>query len=98
MTISYEEAREKARARFEPGWNFGTFCLDDRLIVENDEFYVFSIGAREFIIDGDLDYAIAGGVPIVHKSDGRVDGRASVTVAMDPTVRSRPNPNPTLKV
>lgn len=98
MTVTYEQAREIVRERFEPGWTQGTFCLDDREIVENDEFYVFSIGAREFIIDGDFDYMIAGGVPIVYKSDGRVEGRASVDVAMDPTVRRRPNPNPTLTV
>jgi hypothetical protein len=23
-----------------PGWTHGTFCPDDRYIVENDEFYV----------------------------------------------------------
>lgn len=39
-----------------------------------------------------------GGVPIVYKSDGRIDSRASVAVAMDPTVRIRPNPSPTLTV
>ncbi|MEU6036395.1 hypothetical protein ABZ801_13380 [Actinomadura sp. NPDC047616] len=35
------------REHFERGWAHGTFCLDDRVIVENEEFYVFSIGARE---------------------------------------------------
>jgi len=98
MTVTYEQAREIVRNRFEPGWIDGTFCLDDRLIVENDDFYVFSIGAREFIIDGDFDYMIAGGVPLVFKSDGRIDSRASVDVAMDPSIRRRPNPNPTLTV
>jgi hypothetical protein len=96
--VTYEQAREIARERFEPGWTDGTFCLDDRLIVENDDFYVFSIGAREFIVDGDFDYMIAGGVPIVYKSDGHVEGRASVDVAMDPSIRQRPNPHPTLSV
>lgn len=96
MAVSYEEAREIVRARFEPGWTHGTFCLDDRYIIENDEFYVFSVGAREDIIDDDPDYAIAGGVPIVYKEDGRIGSRASVDVAMDPTLRERPNPNTTL--
>lgn len=96
MTVTYEQAREIVRERFGPGWTHGTFCLDDRRIVENDEFYVFSIGAREFIIDGDFDYMIAGGVPTVYKSDGHVEGRASVDVATDDSIRSRPNPNPTL--
>lgn len=96
MTVTYERAREIVRGRFEAGWTDGTFCLDDRFIVENDDFYVFSIGAREFIIDGDFNYMIAGGVPVVYKSDGRIESRASVTVAMDPTITRRPNPNPTL--
>lgn len=96
MSVTYEQAREIVRERFEPGWTVGTFCLDDRTIVENDDFYVFAIGAREAIVDGDVDYMIAGGVPIVYKSDGRVEGRASVEVAMDESIRERPNPNPTL--
>lgn len=91
MTVTYEQAREIVREHFAPGWTVGTFCLDDRNIVETDEYYVFSIGAREYIIDGDLDYAIAGGVPIVFKDDGRVDSRRSVDVAMDPATRRRPN-------
>jgi hypothetical protein len=98
LPVSYEEAREIIRSRFEPGWTHGTFCLDDRYITENDEFYVFSVGAREYLVDGDLEYAIAGGVPVVFKSDGHVESRASVTVAMDPTITGRPNPNPTLTV
>jgi 5-formaminoimidazole-4-carboxamide-1-beta-D-ribofuranosyl 5'-monophosphate synthetase len=96
MTVSYEEAREIVRAHFEPGWTHGTFCLDDRSIAENDEFYIFEVGAREYLVDGDFGYAIAGGVPVVFKSDGHIESRASVTVAMDPTVRGRPNPSPTL--
>lgn len=98
MPVSYEEAREVIRARFEPGWAHGTFCLDDRKIVENDEFYVFSVGAREWLVDGDMSYSILGGVPVVYKSDGHIGGMASVEVAMDPTIQIRPNPNPTLTV
>lgn len=98
MTVSYEEAVEIIRAHFEPGWTHGTFCLDDRYITENDEFYVFEVGAREYLVDGDFEYAIAGGVPVVYKSDGHIESRASVTVATDPTITGRPNPNPTLTV
>lgn len=98
MAISYEQAREIVRARFEPGWNFGTFCLDDRNIVENDEFWVFAIGAREHLIDKDKEYAIAGGVTVVYKEDGRISSLPSPEIAMDPTIRSRPNPNPTVTV
>ncbi|GGQ29413.1 hypothetical protein BKA00_001456 [Actinomadura coerulea] len=96
MAVTYEQARELILAHFEPGWTHGTFCLDDRLIVENDEFYVFGVGAREFIIGGDISYAIAGGVPVVFKEDGRLGSRPSVLVATDPSIRSRPNPNATL--
>jgi 5-formaminoimidazole-4-carboxamide-1-beta-D-ribofuranosyl 5'-monophosphate synthetase len=98
MTVTYEQAREIARARFEPGWTHGTFCLNDRTISENDEFYVFDIGAREFIVDGDESYAIVGGVTVVFKEDGRIESRPSVEIAMDPSIQSRPNPNPTLKL
>jgi 5-formaminoimidazole-4-carboxamide-1-beta-D-ribofuranosyl 5'-monophosphate synthetase len=98
MAVSYDEAVEIVRAHFEPGWTHGTFCLDDRFIVENDEFYVFEVGAREGLIDGDPEYAVAGGVPVVYKSDGHIESRASVEVATDPTIRERENPHPTLTV
>lgn len=94
MAVSYEDAVEIVRAHFEPGWTHGTFCLDDRYIVENDEFYVFEVGAREDLVDGNPDYAVAGGVPVVYKSDGHIESRASVTIAIDPTIRQRPNPHP----
>ncbi|MGI5414625.1 hypothetical protein [Actinomadura luteofluorescens] len=96
MTVTYEQAREIVRKHFEPRWTFGTFCLDDRWITENEEFYVFKLGAREFIIDGDHYYAILGGVPIVLKEDGRVASRPSAMVATDPSIRATPNPNPML--
>lgn len=96
MAVTYEEAREIVRAKFEPGWTHGTFCLDDRLIVENDDYYVFTVGAREYLIDGDDSYAVAGGQPVVFKSDGRIESRASVAVATDPSIRSRPNPTPSV--
>ncbi|WP_344954332.1 hypothetical protein [Actinomadura miaoliensis] len=89
--MTYEEAQEVVRERFERGWAHGTFCLDDRVIVENEEFYVFSIGAREFIIDGDDSYAIVGGVPIAYKKGGQIGSRPSVGIATDPSIRSRPD-------
>ncbi|MFG2091386.1 MULTISPECIES: hypothetical protein [unclassified Spirillospora] len=97
MPVTYEQAREIVRQHFEPGWTNGTFCLDDRMIVENDEFYVFNIDAREFIVDGDVSFATAGGVSIVFKEDGRVESRPSVMIATDPSIQSRTNPSPTLK-
>jgi hypothetical protein len=57
MAVTYEEAREIVRARFEPGWTHGTFCLDDRYVTETDEYYAFTIGAREFLVDGDRSSA-----------------------------------------
>lgn len=98
MAVTYEQAREIVRERFEPGWTHGTFCLDDRVITENDEFYVFNVDAREYIVDGDVSFATAGGVTIVFKEDGRVESRPSVMIATDPSIRSTPNPNPTLRL
>lgn len=98
MGVTYEQALESVRARFEPSWKWGTFCLDDRHIVENDEFWVFAVGAREALIDGQTEYMIAGGVPVVYKADGRIGSLASLQVAIDPTIQSRPNPNPTLRI
>ena len=97
MAVTYEEAREIIRRKLEPTWRLGTFCLDDRKIVENDEFFVFNVGAREYIVDGDRSYHILGGVSVVYKEDGRLGSLASVEVAIDPTVTIRPNPAPTLK-
>ena len=96
MPVGYEQARDIIRRRLEPTWTRVTFCLDDRKIVENDEFYVFAIGAREFLVDGDESYEDIGGVSVVYKEDGRVGSLASVVVATNPTVRVAPNPAPTL--
>lgn len=97
MTVTYEQARDLVRERFETGWTHGTFCLDDRSITETDELYVFSVGAREFLVDGDDSYEAVGGVTVVYKEDGKIASLPSVTVATDPSVRTRPNPSPTLK-
>ncbi|MFB9838784.1 hypothetical protein [Actinoallomurus acaciae] len=97
MAVTYEEARTKVRDALEPGWTHGTFCLDDRTITETDDMYVFEIGAREYLVDGDDSYEVIGGVSVVYKEDGRVASLPSVAVATDPTVRTRPNPHPTLE-
>jgi hypothetical protein len=98
VDVTYEHARESVRARLEPEWKWGTFCLDDRKIVENDEFWVFAVGAREFLVDHDRSYAVTGGVVIVEKADGRIGARASAEVALDPAIRSTTNPGPTLTI
>ncbi|MCO6008287.1 hypothetical protein NE236_25240 [Actinoallomurus purpureus] len=98
MAVTYEEARSIIREFHEARWTHGTFCLDDRTITETDDVYVFTIGAREFLVDGDESYEAIGGIPVVYKEDGRVASLPSVTVATDPTVRTRSNPNPTLEI
>jgi hypothetical protein len=98
MAVSYEQAREIVRREIEPQWDQGTFCLDDRQIVENDEVYAFNVGAREWIVDRDDDYRIRGGLPVVDKATGELSWRASVEIATDETMTLRPNPDPTLVV
>lgn len=71
--ITYEQARDLVRQLFEPDWTDGTFHLDDRTVLENDELYVFRIGPRELLVDGDLSYARYGGaVPAVVKATENV--------------------------
>jgi hypothetical protein len=98
MAVTYEEARDIVVREVGPTWQLGTFCLDDRQIVENDEVYVFSVGAREYLVDGDINYAVPGGVPVVYKADGRLEWRPSFMTATDDSLRTRENPNPTLRV
>ena len=98
MAITYEQAREAVRHTTEPDWPFGTYCLDDRQIVENDSMYVFEVGAREYIVDGDDSVMAPGSVPVVYKDDGRVEWLPSVAVATDDSFQVRPNPSPTLEL
>ncbi|MEV8544363.1 hypothetical protein [Streptomyces sp. NPDC051572] len=95
MTITYEQARDLVRDTLQPQWQNGTFCLDDRTIVETDRMFVFEVGAREHLVDGDPSFAVPGGVTVVYKDDCRLDSLPSVEVATDTTVRTRPNPRPT---
>ncbi|MFE2639513.1 hypothetical protein ACFXKF_32925 [Streptomyces scopuliridis] len=95
MTVSYEQARDLVRKTLESDWTNGTFCLDDRQIVENDELFVFEVGALEHIEGGDASFAVPGGVTVVYKEDGRIDSLPSLTVATDPTIHIQQNPNPT---
>ncbi|MET9779303.1 hypothetical protein ABZ023_34535 [Streptomyces sp. NPDC006367] len=94
MTITYEQARDRVRAELAPSWSTGTFAIDDRTIVENDDMYVFEVGAREFLKDQDPAFQIVGGVTVVYKETGRVDSLPSVQVALDPSIQRRPNPEP----
>ncbi|WP_433562086.1 hypothetical protein ACQP1O_31865 [Nocardia sp. CA-151230] len=94
MTTTYEQAFETIIGHFRPKWVHGTFYVDDKEIVETDEVYVFKVGAREWLVDGDLSFAIAGGIPVVYKESGQLGSLPSVAVATDPSVRMRPNPSP----
>ncbi|WP_405135698.1 hypothetical protein [Nocardia sp. NBC_01388] len=94
MTTTYDQAFETIISHFRPKWSHGTFYIDDQEIVETDELYVFKVGAREWLVDGDLSFAIAGGIPVVYKDSGQLGSLPSVTVATNPNVRMRPNPNP----
>ena len=95
MTVTYEQARDRVRSELQPTWTTGTFCIDDRQIVENSEMFVFEVGAREFLKDKDPSFGIVGGVTVVYKEDGRVDSLPSVQVATDETIQRHENPNPT---
>ncbi|TLQ39222.1 hypothetical protein [Streptomyces marianii] len=95
MAITYEQARDRVVAELQPTWTNGTFCIDDRTIVENDDMYVFEVGAREYLKDRDPAFEIVGGVTVVFKEDGRVDSLPSVQVATDQSIQRRPNPRPT---
>jgi hypothetical protein len=99
MAITYAQALELARQAAEPEWNLGTFCLDDREITEDDEVYVFTVGARELLVDGDEEYVTWGGaMPVVSKVDGTVEWQPWVVLMNSrPDLRSYPNPNPTLR-
>jgi hypothetical protein len=52
-----------------PDWTLGTLCLDDRMIVENEAVYAFSVGAREWIVENNRDYRVTGALPVVYKQD-----------------------------
>jgi hypothetical protein len=98
MAIGYEQARELARQAAEPGWAVGTFCLDDRHITEDDEVYVFTVGARELLVDGDEDFLMYGNsLPVVSKKDGSVEWQPWVVLmGTRPRLVTRENPHPTL--
>ena len=98
MRVTYEEARDIGVGDVGGGWEVGTFCVDDCQIVESDEVYVFSVEAREYIVGGDINYAVPGGVPVVYRHDGRLEWRPSFMTATDDSLRTRKNPHPTLRV
>jgi hypothetical protein len=93
MSISYEDALQVLLSELAPRWVHGTFYLDDKEIVETDDAYIFKVGAREYLVDGDVSFAIAGGLPVVWKNSGELGSLSSRDVALDPAVRVTANPN-----
>ncbi|MFE3756814.1 hypothetical protein ACFXO9_21140 [Nocardia tengchongensis] len=100
--ITYEQAYEVICEHYRSireQWTHGTFCIDDREIIENEEIFVFRVGAREWLIDRDRSYLLLGGsAKVVYKADGRFAQLPGVVVGPDSTIRRRPNPNPRLVV
>ncbi len=92
--ISYPEARDLVRAALEPTWTDGTFWLDERLLVEDDELYLFRVGPREWLVDGDVTRArYGGGLPAVVKATGRLVWLPEIrAVLRTEALRIRPNP------
>lgn len=62
-------------------WTVGTFCVDVSTITYDDEVFVINVGAREFLVDGDDSFAVAGGVPVVDRHTGEVTTEASADAA-----------------
>lgn len=71
-TLTFEEAREAARAALAPGPTRGTFYVSTAGY-EDASMYLISAGAREGIVGGDPDYwDMTGLATFVSKVDGRV--------------------------
>jgi hypothetical protein len=97
---SYEDARELVRRACEPQWQHGTFCLDDREIVQDAEIFVFKIGPRELLVDGDESFELyGGGIPVVEKVTGTMSWVPGYLLYDDhPKLERTRNPHPTLQV
>lgn len=87
----YQQARDLVVGTLAPRWREGTFHLDEDAVLENDELFVFRVGARELLVDGDLAYArFGGGVPAVLKASGRLVWIPEVRlVELAPSLRRR---------
>ena len=96
--MMYDEAAAKAHAAALSLWDaaLGTFCFDDREIEEDDEVFVFAVGPREDIVEGDPDFVRDGAsVPLVYKETGQLDWLPqSVIYATHLDLRIRTNPSP----
>jgi hypothetical protein len=98
MPITYEEAADIVYRARAGDWDpqRGTFILDDRTIIEDDEVYVFISGAREMIVDRNPAFlTVGGGNGVVSKKDGNLTWIPWV-ILMDarPSLKQHKNPNP----
>jgi hypothetical protein len=94
MPVSYAQARDIMVSNVRPKWTHGTFYVDESEITEDDEMYVFTVGPRELLVDGDDSYQRVGSsLPVVFKDDGRLEWRTWVSLLNSrPGMQSRPNP------
>ncbi|MCL2455845.1 MAG: hypothetical protein FWD18_11190 [Micrococcales bacterium] len=99
MSITYEQAAEIVYSEGVSGWepSWGTFILDDRSIMEDDEVFVFIVGAREMLVDMNPDFmTVGGGNGVVSKADGTLRWIPWVFIEEErPDLTQRPNPRPT---
>ncbi|MCL2455408.1 MAG: hypothetical protein FWD18_08975 [Micrococcales bacterium] len=98
MSVTYDQAAEIAYGAGLDGWDssLGTFLLDDRDIIEDDEVFVFVVGSREHLIDRNPRFFMAGGGSgVVSKTDGTIEWIPwHFLQEMRPGLVERPNPSP----
>lgn len=98
MATTYEQAAkavyDASIKEWEPSW--GTFLLDDRDIIEDDEVFVFIVGAREMLIDMNPDFTtVGGGNGVVSKIDGTLTRVPWIFVEEEhPNLVQYKNPHP----
>jgi hypothetical protein len=69
--ISPAEARERLRAHLEPSWPHESLCVTMHGW-EDEDFYEFGFGTREWIEEGDRRYATTDAVHLIDKRTGQV--------------------------
>ena len=95
MAIGYAQARDIVLTEVPPQWTLGTFYLDESTIIEDGDVFVFTVGPRELLVDGDKDYERDGSaLPVVFKDDGRLEWLtwAYLLINRD-DLETRPNPD-----
>jgi hypothetical protein len=73
MTATLEEAYKTIEREVGRDWDTGTFMIERGKTAESDLAWVFSVGAREYLVDGNRDFLILGGnVPVILKFTGEL--------------------------